>query len=49
MPGVPWKAVKGMRDKMVHDYPEVDLDVLWDTLAYGLPTAHRAIGAQSNG
>ena len=43
MPGVPWKAVKGMRDKVVHDYPELDLDVLWDTLAYGLPIVHRAI------
>ena len=29
MPGVPWKNVKGLRDcdKVVHDYPEVDLDV----------------------
>ncbi len=43
IPGVPWKAIKGMRDKVVHDYPEVDLDLLWDTLAYGLPIVHRAI------
>ena len=43
MPSVPWKAVKGMRDKVAHDYPEVDLDVLWDTLAHGLPVVHRAI------
>ena len=43
IPGVPWKAVKGMRDKVVHDYPEVDLDVLWDTLAHGLPVVHHAI------
>ena len=32
-----------MRDKVAHDYPEVDLDVLWDTLAQGLPVVHRAI------
>lgn len=43
MPGVPWKAVKGMRDKVVHDYPELDIDVLWETLANGLPVIHRAI------
>ena len=43
MPSVPWKAVKGMRDKVVHDYPEVDLDVLWGTLAHGLPVVHHAI------
>lgn len=36
--GVPWKAVKGMRDKVLHDYPEVDLDILWDTLGLGVPT-----------
>lgn len=43
IPGVPWKAVKGMRDKVAHDYPEVDLDVLWDTLVHGLPVVHRAV------
>ena len=43
VPGVPWKAVKGMRDKVVHDDPDVDLDVLWDTLAHGLPMVHSAI------
>lgn len=35
--GVPWKAVKGMRDKVLHDYPEVDLDIHWDTLSLGIP------------
>ena len=43
MPGVPWKNVKGMRDKVVHDYPEVDLDVMWDTLVHGLPAVATAI------
>lgn len=33
VPGVPWRAVKGMREKVVLDCPEVDLDVLWTTLA----------------
>ena len=45
IPGVPWKAVKGMRDKVVHDYPELDLDVLWETLANGLPVIRHAIVA----
>jgi uncharacterized protein with HEPN domain len=43
MPGVPWKNVKGMRNKVVHDYPEVDLDVMWDTLVHGLPVVGAAI------
>jgi uncharacterized protein with HEPN domain len=43
MPGVPWRSVKGMRDKVVHDYPELDLDVMWETLLNGLPAVEQAI------
>ena len=25
---VPWRAIAGMRDRTIHRYPEVDLDVL---------------------
>jgi len=32
-----------MRDKVVHDYPEVDLEVLWETLLHGLPAIGTAI------
>ena len=37
MPEVPWRAIAGMRDSKIHRCPEVDLDVLWDTLAVDLP------------
>ena len=37
MSGVPWRAIAGMRDRTIHRYPEVDLDVLWDTLELDLP------------
>ena len=43
LPGVPWKNVKGMRDKVVHDYPDIDIDLLWDTLVHGLPAVRTAI------
>jgi len=33
---IPWRAIAGMRDRTVHRYPEVDLDVLWDTLVNDL-------------
>lgn len=29
---IPWKAIVGMRHKVVHDYMNVDEDVVWDTV-----------------
>ena len=29
--GVPWKHIKGMRDKIGHGYGTLDLDKIWDT------------------
>ena len=31
-PAIPWKAIVGMRSKVVHDYLNVDEDVVWDTV-----------------
>jgi uncharacterized protein with HEPN domain len=27
---LPWKEISGMRDKLVHDYMWVDLDLVWE-------------------
>jgi uncharacterized protein with HEPN domain len=35
--GVPWPQIIGMRNRLVHGYDQVDLDVLWDTIEHDLP------------
>ncbi len=34
---IPWSSIRGMRNKIVHDYENVDLSVLWGTIKESLP------------
>jgi uncharacterized protein with HEPN domain len=36
-PGIPWKGMRGMRNRIVHDYENVDLKILWETIRDDLP------------
>ena len=38
LPDVPWSAAAHMRDRLVHHCFDIDLDVLWATIADDLPT-----------
>jgi uncharacterized protein with HEPN domain len=34
---IPWSEIVGMRHKIVHDYMEVDTDILWSVVSVDLP------------
>ncbi len=36
-PEVPWRNMKGMRNRIAHGYFDIDLDVVWETLQTALP------------
>ena len=43
-PTVPWSAAARMRDRLVHHYFDIDLDVLWSTVLEDLPALLEALG-----
>jgi len=42
-PSIPWEDVVGMRNKLIHGYDTVDLDILWDTVTVELPDLIRVL------
>ncbi|MFT3959900.1 DUF86 domain-containing protein [Propionivibrio sp.] len=36
-PEVPWRYMRGMRNRIAHGYFDINFDVVWDTLQTALP------------
>jgi len=36
-PDLPWKSMVGIRDRLIHGYFDINLDVIWKTITEDLP------------
>jgi uncharacterized protein with HEPN domain len=36
-PTIPWKKISGMRDKLIHEYFGIDLEILWKVARDNIP------------
>jgi uncharacterized protein with HEPN domain len=43
LPQIPWPLIVGMRHRLVHDYRNVDLDILWNVVTVNLPPLIEAL------
>ncbi len=44
-PGVPWRLIAGMRNRLIHGYDGIDLDLLWETISEDIPKLLPAVEA----
>jgi len=42
-PEIPWRAMSGMRDKMIHEYSGIELEVVWKTIQEDLPVLEKQL------
>ena len=36
-PGIPWRAIVGMRNRLIHAYFDIDTQTVWETATQELP------------
>jgi uncharacterized protein with HEPN domain len=42
-PHIPWKQIAGLRDKVIHDYFGVNLEIVWAVVEKDLPQLRHAV------
>ena len=42
-PEIPWTAIKGMRNRIVHDYGQVNMTIVYDTVSNWMPQMYEKL------
>jgi len=45
---LPWKDIAGFRDEAIHNYFEVDLDIVWNTVKEDIPVLKKKLAEGAN-
>ncbi len=44
-PEIPWSEIIGLRNRLIHGYDSIDLDILWQIVSQDLPPLTRSLEA----
>ena len=47
-PDIEWTKIAGMRDKLTHDYVDIDHELVWDALVQDIPTLRAALSSPTD-
>lgn len=46
LPNVSWQEINGMRNRLVHEYDDINLNIVWDVVQFEIPSLIEALELQ---
>ena len=46
LPNISWQEINGMRNRLVHEYDEIDLNIVWDVIQSEIPSLIESLNLQ---
>ena len=40
---IPWREIRGLRNICAHNYGNIDIDMIWNTLVYDVPELNQSL------